>query len=84
MTYLGTLKVLGINEKVKLGGVPIIRPGFEYAAQVVDERNEAISELRLRFPNEERKVVINLMQVHAISNGDSVPSSAGKSLMTGT
>ncbi|MCA9402000.1 MAG: hypothetical protein KC713_10250, partial [Candidatus Omnitrophica bacterium] len=29
-TYLGTLLVVGTKEKIKLGGVPVIKPGFEY------------------------------------------------------
>ena len=68
VAYLGTLKVVGVNEKIKLGGVPIIRPGFEYSVYVVDERAEAAVERRGRFPEDPREVVFDLMKVHAVSN----------------
>ena len=49
--YLGTLKVVGEKEKIKLGGVPIIKPGFDYSIEISDERQEAFEELQKRFPD---------------------------------
>ncbi|MCK5581474.1 MAG: hypothetical protein KAJ18_09415 [Candidatus Omnitrophica bacterium] len=49
--YLGTLKVVGEKEKIKLGGVPIIKPGFEYSIEITDDRQEAFAELQARFPD---------------------------------
>ncbi len=40
--YLGTLMIDGTKEKVKFGGIPLIRPGFEYVLEVRDEFDEAV------------------------------------------
>ena len=72
MTYLGTLKVLGLKEKIKLGGVPVIKPGFEYEVEVVDERDEALQELRIRRPESVLSVEINVMKI--LSPEDAIPT----------
>ncbi len=66
--YLGTLKVVGTKEKVKLGGVPVIKPGFEYQAAVLDEAQEAQAEFKRRFPDQGRSFIVNLMQLHQADN----------------
>ncbi|NLE64921.1 MAG: hypothetical protein GX606_03280 [Elusimicrobia bacterium] len=42
--YVGTLIVDGTGERVKFGGVPVVKPGFEYHLEVLDEMPEAIRE----------------------------------------
>ncbi|MBF0618611.1 MAG: hypothetical protein HQL19_00405 [Candidatus Omnitrophica bacterium] len=42
-TYVGTLDMDGTKEKVKFGGVPLIRPGFEYVLNILDEWTAAQS-----------------------------------------
>jgi len=71
IVYLGTLRVMGIDEKIRIGGVPIIKPGFEYALQVLDERDEAKAELKTRFPEQKNELVFMLMK--ADGAGDRVP-----------
>ncbi len=62
--YIGTLRVVGTKEKIKLGGVPLIKPGFEYTAELIDERKEALEEIRRRFPDRGRDVRIRLMHIN--------------------
>lgn len=73
-TYLGTLKILGTKEKVKLGGVPVLQPGFEYNVNVVNEESEAYEEFQFHFPEYPDPVITNLMQVNMASNVGSNPS----------
>ncbi len=63
IAYLGTLKLIGTKEKVRLGGVPVIKPGFEYTKEVFDERDEAISTFYNRYPNFKAEIIENLMVV---------------------
>ena len=49
-TYVGTLKVIGTKEKIKLGGVPVIRPGFEYQVEVLNEKDEAYTSMSNQLP----------------------------------
>lgn len=65
ITYLGTLSVTGTKEKVRLGGVPVIKPGFEYTVQILDERDEAVEELLTRLPHNERKINFSLIQIRS-------------------
>jgi len=60
--YLGTLQANGTKEKIKLGGVPVIKPGFEYTAEVIDEKEEGIAFFKQRFPDIKDKVVVQLME----------------------
>jgi hypothetical protein len=49
--YVGTLKMIGTKEKIKLGGVPVIKPGFEYTVEVVDEREEGAAAFKKNYPD---------------------------------
>ncbi len=66
--YLGTLRVIGEKERIKLGGVPIIKPGFEYTLQVLDERTEAQKEFLRRFPEHHGSIDYQLMEINAFRN----------------
>ena len=68
ISYIGTLKVDGIKEKIRLGGVPIIRPGFEYVLQVIDERTEGMAAFHERYPQIHNEILINLMQANSSQN----------------
>jgi len=76
--YLGTLQIIGTKEKVKLGGVPVIKPGFEYSVKILDETLEAQEKFSRRFPDEEASIVVDLMQVHMATNA-TVPIDASPS-----
>lgn len=43
VTYCGTLEVSGDKERIRLGGIPVVKPGFEYTVRVKDEEEEALS-----------------------------------------
>jgi len=62
--YIGTLKLVGTKEKIKLGGVPVIKPGFEYTAFVIDEREEGFAAFRQNYPNAPNEIEINLMKLN--------------------
>ncbi len=66
--YLGTLKVVGTKERIKLGGVPVFQPGFEYAAQVLDETREAERIFQKRYPNIRMDIDVELMKVNTLVN----------------
>ena len=46
-----------------MGGVPVIKPGFEYTLEIIDDRQEAVSKLKERFPEKEYKPQYYLMKV---------------------
>jgi hypothetical protein len=69
-TYLGTMDVIGTREKIKLGGVPIIQPGFEYSLDRLDERDEALQEFRLRYSESASDFNVDLMRINRFSNLD--------------
>jgi len=62
--YVGTLKMIGTKEKIKLGGVPVIKPGFEYSIEVIDEREEGFEAFIKNYPDYPHGVSIKLMQVN--------------------
>jgi len=62
VTYIGTLEVNGVGEKIKFGGIPLLIPGFDYVMDVLDEHQEALREFQVRFPLNQQKVSINLMK----------------------
>ena len=64
--YLGTLRVRGTRERVRLGGVPLVRPGFDYTIQILDERAEAMAEFHRRVPQFSSKINVGLMRAHAL------------------
>jgi hypothetical protein len=70
--YLGTLFVNGEKERVKVGGVPILKPGFVYSLKVVDDLKEAQAELEKRFPQEKREFSRHLMSPRIESNAEKI------------
>lgn len=62
--YVGTLKMVGTKEKIKLGGVPVIKPGFEYTVEVLDEREEGSAAFSKNYPDFPHGVSVKLMQVN--------------------
>lgn len=64
IVYIGTLKVVGTKEKIKLGGVPVIKPGFEYSIEIIDESKEAEGAFRQRYPDVPNDIVVQLMQLN--------------------
>lgn len=67
--YLGALKMVGTKEKIKLGGVPVIKPGFEYKIEIVDETQEAKGIFMKNFPLNEKNILTQLMVVES-NRGD--------------
>ena len=65
--YAGTLKMVGTKEKIKLGGLPVIKPGFEYTVEVLDEREEGSESFRRNYPNFLHDISVKLMQVNVVS-----------------
>ncbi|MBI5416307.1 MAG: hypothetical protein HZA29_05780 [Candidatus Omnitrophica bacterium] len=63
IVYLGTLKVQGTKERIKLGGVPVIKPGFDYDVQVLDERAEGILAFHQRYPGIPAVIETRLMRI---------------------
>jgi hypothetical protein len=63
ISYAGTLKIIGTKEKIRLGGIPVIKPGFEYTVDVVDEQEEGINIFRQKYPQIPNEITIDLMQV---------------------
>jgi hypothetical protein len=66
ISYLGTLDVTGTKERVHFGGVPIVRPGFEYDLRINDEFEPAKKELETRIPRHRSPVVKELFKVNSI------------------
>ncbi|OGX38994.1 MAG: hypothetical protein A3G91_01080 [Omnitrophica WOR_2 bacterium RIFCSPLOWO2_12_FULL_50_9] len=64
VVYMGTLKVVGTKEKIKLGGLPVIQPGFEYEVEVRDEREEGVFAFHQRYPNIPVDIRTQLMGIH--------------------
>ncbi len=66
--YLGTLKVIGTKERIKLGGVPLIRPGFEYRIEFSQDLNEAETEFKARFPDQDPNLKVDLFRINRVDN----------------
>ncbi|MBP9855016.1 MAG: hypothetical protein KBD53_09140 [Candidatus Omnitrophica bacterium] len=64
ISYLGTLYLNGTKERIKLGGVPVIKPGFEYQVLVLDELPDGVRSFKQRFPNISGEITRRLMTVH--------------------
>ncbi len=65
--YAGTLKMVGTKEKIKLGGgLPVIKPGFEYTVEVLDEREEGAEAFRQNYPNFLHDISVKLMEVSIV------------------
>jgi hypothetical protein len=70
--YLGTLKTIGTKEKIRFGGVPVIKPGFEYRIEFSDDYVEALQELQERFPELKTSLESNLLKIRLKSNEDNM------------
>jgi hypothetical protein len=66
ISYLGTLDVKGTKERVHFGGVPIVKPGFEYELRIDDEFEPAKKELETRIPRHKSPVVKDLFKVNSV------------------
>jgi hypothetical protein len=66
VTYVGTLNAIGTKERIRLGGLPVIRPGFEYESLVVDEREEAQKVFRERFAAYQGEIMVSLMVANPV------------------
>lgn len=73
VTYIGTLKAVGTKERIRLGGVPVIKPGFEYNAEILDEHDETIAVFRTEFPQYDKKIFTKLMQLHLPETKNNAP-----------
>lgn len=60
--YLGTLRVVGTDQKIRFGGVPFLRPGFEYRVEIINEKEEALITFKNKYPNLDREIQVNLMK----------------------
>jgi len=72
VTYIGTLQMVGIKEKIRLGGVPVIRPGFEYAANIINEKEEALKTFQQRYPRYSQQIIIKLMDLKLHGNEQAI------------
>ena len=63
IVYMGTLNVNGTKERIRLGGVPVIKPGFDYDVQVMDERSEGIFAFHQRYPGIPAVIETRLMRL---------------------
>jgi len=70
VTYLGTLKLVGTKEKIRLGGVPVIKPGFDYLVDVVNESEEGKAQFRKQYPEAQKDVIINLISVGQVRKAE--------------
>lgn len=60
--YLGTLRVTGTDQKIRFGGVPLLRPGFAYKVEIINEIDEAVHKFRLKYPSVKREIQVELMR----------------------
>lgn len=60
--YLGTLRVTGTDQKIRFGGVPLLRPGFAYRVEILNEIEEALHKFRLKYPTMQREIQVQLMR----------------------
>lgn len=59
--YLGTLVINGTKEKIKLGGVPFIKPSFDYQLHILDERAEAEQNFKQKYPQNKLPIHVGLL-----------------------
>ncbi|VAW11446.1 hypothetical protein MNBD_BACTEROID05-156 [hydrothermal vent metagenome] len=62
--YVGTLKMVGTKEKIRLGGLPVIKPGFEYEIEIINSHIEGIAKFREYYPNAVEDISVELMRVN--------------------
>jgi hypothetical protein len=70
VVYVGTLQVVGTKERIKLGGLPVIKPGFEYAATVLNEQEEAMDIFHQRYPDYSKEIKVEIMQLNVENLSD--------------
>ena len=64
ITYIGTLRMIGTKERIRLGGVPVIKPGFEYSVEILDENKEAKEIFHQNYPNVTNNILEELMKIN--------------------
>lgn len=72
VVYLGTLRMNGIKEKIKLGGVPVIKPGFEYTTEVIDEHQDGILNFKKNYPKVTNNIRVKLLRVLGYASSKNV------------
>jgi hypothetical protein len=60
--YLGILKFIIIGDKIKVGGLPLLKPGVNYKLEILNEQQEAVQELKLRYPLVDKEAETILMK----------------------
>lgn len=68
VVYLGTLRIVGTKEKIKLGGVPVIKPGFDYTAQILDERDEAFATYQSKILENDKEITVRMMELRGVED----------------
>ena len=63
VAYGGDIVINGTKERIKLGGVPVIKPGFEYKIEIADQVEEAEKIFFERYPESKKKINLGLMEV---------------------
>lgn len=66
VTYVGTIQAVGTKERIRLGGVPVIRPGFEYSISVQDDSAEAKALFHERFAAFEGDIQTSLIHINPL------------------
>lgn len=66
--YLGTLRVTGTDQKIRFGAVPLMRPGFEYRVEILNEIDEAVGRFRSKYPSLQRDIQVQLMRAIRIQS----------------
>lgn len=69
ISYVGTLSMVGTKEKIRLGGVPVIKPGFEYTLEILDQHEEGLDAFKRNYPDFPHNISIKLMEVNQGANG---------------
>ncbi|MBF0484740.1 MAG: hypothetical protein HQL25_08570 [Candidatus Omnitrophica bacterium] len=70
VNYIGTLHMIGTKEKIKFGGIPVVKPGFDYSISIIDEREEGLKMFALKYPDKIGQFIVNLMKINIIQEGD--------------
>lgn len=68
VTYIGALTFNGTKERIKLGGVPVIRPGFEYTVQLNNAYDAAVKAFYVKYPNDKKEIQTQLMVLNQNAN----------------
>ncbi len=68
ISYLGTLQLTILKNTTKVGGLPLLKAGFVYKANLLDEQEEAVKEFRIKYPLLSEEIKIKLMNIKQITN----------------